>query len=187
MRLDPERRRGQLIDATVAVLAETGYESASVNGVARYAGVSKGLMWRYFTDRDDLMEQTASRTLTVVRDAVAADIDFTAPAPDVVRAAIRRAAGLLATHSAELTALREIRSNRRLDFEEIHQGEELVFRRGQSEGTLDPGADVRLMTIAYHGAVEGMLTYLGTHPEADADAYASGLAELLLRGFQNPQ
>jgi AcrR family transcriptional regulator len=192
-RLDPERRRDLLIDATVAILATSGYEAASVNAVARQAGVSKGLMWRYFTDREDLMAQTAQRTLVVVRDAVAAAIDLSAPAPVVIRAAIRRAVELLATHGAELKALREIVANLRgpdggprfdpRDNEETYQGQERIFRRGQQEGTLDPNVDPRLLAVTYQGAVDGMLTYLEVHPEVDRDAYAIGVAELLLNGF----
>lgn len=192
-RLDPERRRDLLIDATVAILAGKGYEAASVNAVAREAGVSKGLMWRYFTDRDDLMEQTARRTLVVVRDAVADAIDLSAPAPEVIRAAIRRAVRLLATHRSELKALREIVANLRgpdgaprldlRDYEDTYRGQERIFHQGQAEGTLAPELEPRLMAITYQGAVDGMLTYLEVHPEADPDAYADGLAELLLNGF----
>jgi AcrR family transcriptional regulator len=192
-RLDPERRRDLLIDATVAILASSGYEAASVNAVARQAGVSKGLMWRYFTDREDLMVQTAQRALVAVRDAVAGATDLSAPAPDVIRAAVRRAAGLLATHRAELIALREIVANLRRadgaprfdlrDYEETYRGQEGIFRRGQDEGSLDPNVDTRLMAVTYQGAVDGMLTYLEVHPDVDPDTYAVGLAELLLGGF----
>lgn len=192
-RLDPERRRDLLIDATVAILADKGYEAASVNAVARQAGVSKGLMWRYFSDRDDLMVQTAERTLVVIREAVAAAIDLSAPAPEVIRGAIRRAVGLLATHGAELKAMREIVANLRgsdgaprfdlRDYEQTYRGQERIFRKGQAEGTLDPDADPRLMAISYQGTVDGMLAYLEVHPDADRDSYADGLADLLLNGF----
>jgi AcrR family transcriptional regulator len=56
------------------------------------AGVSKGLLWHYFADGDDLMEQTARVTLVTLRETVASDIDLSAEAPHIIRAAIRRAA-----------------------------------------------------------------------------------------------
>ena len=41
-------RKDQLLDAALHVFAEEGYHSASVSKIAKYAGVSKGLMYNYF-------------------------------------------------------------------------------------------------------------------------------------------
>jgi len=53
-----DRRRQQLIDATIAVVAEHGYSETTVSRVAKEAGLSLGLMHFYFDSKDDLFEET---------------------------------------------------------------------------------------------------------------------------------
>ncbi len=192
-RRSAEERRDQLIAATVDVVAEVGYVNASADAVARRAGVSKGLLWHYFADRDELMEMTARRILVDLRRAVAADLDLSAPVPDLVRAAIRRAAALRRTHDAPLRAIQQIVANLRsadgtprlriTDYDETHAGQAEIFRRGQREGDIRPGLDPRLLAVTYQGAVDTMLAYLDAHPEADDEQHATTVADILLGGM----
>ena len=193
-RLSAEQRRDQLVAAAVQVIAEDGYHGATADVIARRAGVSKGLLWHYFADRDDLLEVTARRTLVTLRSAVAADLDLSAPAPSLIRAALHRAAGLRRTHRAELRAiqqvvtnLRDANGNPRLglhEYDETYTHQEAIFRRGQQEGDFRDGLDPRIIAVTYQGAVDAMLAYLDAHPEADADAHAAAVADLLLDGLR---
>jgi len=191
-RLSAPERREALIRATVKVVAERGYDKASFSEIARVAGVSKGLIWHYFTDGEDLMIQTARTTLVRVRNAVAGDLDLTAPVPDIIRAAIVRVAELITTHPDELAAIKAIADNLRdpggsprlgpAEYEETYMLQGALFLRGQKEGHLR-SVDPRLMAVTYQGAVDTMLTYLQGHPDVDGAEYARALADLLLNGF----
>ena len=57
-RKEPEDRRGQLLQASLASLAETGIENFTLAEVARRAAVSPALVVHYFGDRDKLIEAT---------------------------------------------------------------------------------------------------------------------------------
>lgn len=191
-RLAPEQRRRQLIDATVAVVSRRSYHNASIAAIAGEAGVSKGLVWHYFADGDELMEQTARATLATLRETVAAELDLSAPVPQVIRSAIRRVAALRDTHSAQLKTMREITRNLyypggtpRLglrEYEETYTLQAALFQRGQDEGSLRE-FDTRYMAVTYQGAVDTMLAYLDSYPDADADAYAATVADMLLAGI----
>jgi AcrR family transcriptional regulator len=191
-RLSAEERRDHLIRATITVVAARGYEHASLTEIARTAGVSKGLIWHYFADGDELMAQAARATLVRVRESVAADLDLTAPVPEIIRSAIARAAELRKTHADELAALSAIVYNLRgpdgsarlgpAEYEETYALQEALFRRGQQEGSLR-ALDPRLMAVTYQGAVDAMLAHLQTHPDADGAAYARALSDLLLDGM----
>lgn len=193
-RLGADQRRGQLADAAVAVVAGQGYRGTTADAIAKRAGVSKGLLWHYFTDRDDLLEFAARRTLVRLRETVAADIDLTQPVPQLIRDAIRRAAGLRATHRAELKAMHEIVLNLRhadgtprlglAEYDETYARQEAIFRRGQDEGDFRATLDPRYMAVTYQGAVDTMLDYLDTHPDADPDRYAAAVADILLDGLR---
>ena len=192
-RLGAEERRRQLIAATVSVLSRCGYQNTSLGAIASEAGVSKGLLWHYFADGDDLMEQTARVTLVDLRETVARDIDLSAEIPEVIRAAIRRAAALRESHSAELRAVREIVQNLRApdgtlrfglnDYEETYALQAALFQRGKDEGSLRSSVDTRYLAVTYQGAVDAMLAYLDSYPGTDAETYAAAVADMLLTGI----
>jgi len=192
-RLSADERRRQIIEATVRVLARDGYQRASVNAIVAEAGVSKGLVWHYFTDREDLMARTARQTLVDLRDDVAADLDLDKDLPTVIRAAVRGAAQLHLTHRDQLEAIRQVVQNLRgsdgsprlgfSDYEETYGFQEALFRRGQEEGTIRAELDPRHLAVTYQGAVDTMLAHLDTYPESDAEAFAASVAEILLGGM----
>jgi AcrR family transcriptional regulator len=193
-RLSAGQRRRQLIAATVSVLSRCGYQGTSLAAIASEAGVAKGLLWHYFADGDDLMDQTARVTLAALRETVAADIDLSAEIPQVIRAAIRRAAALRESHRAELRAIREIVQNLRHPdgtlrfglndlYDETYTLQAALFQRGQDEGSLRGSIDTRYLAVTYQGAVDAMLAYLDSYPGTDAEAYAATVADILLNGI----
>ncbi len=60
-RLPPEERREQLLDATLSLIAEKGYESVSMEGIARKAGVTKPVVYDLFGSLADLLEALLER------------------------------------------------------------------------------------------------------------------------------
>ena len=186
-------RREQIIRGCVDVLAREGYRNASLARIAQAAGVSKGLVSHYFSDKETLMEQTAIATVAYLRGEVGSAIDLTAEVPDVIRAAVHYASQLRRTHSRELRAVDQIAHNLRqadgaprLDlraYEDTYQAQERLFQRGQQEGSLRD-FDTRVMAVTYQGAVDTMIAYLDAHPETDAHAYADALVELLLNAIR---
>ena len=60
-RLPPEERREQLLDAALALIAEKGYESVSMEGIARQAGVTKPVVYDLFGTLADLLEALLER------------------------------------------------------------------------------------------------------------------------------
>lgn len=64
--LEPERRES-ILAAAALEFAERGYEAASVNRIIDEAGISKGTLYYYFEDKDDLfataLEHAAGRLL----------------------------------------------------------------------------------------------------------------------------
>ena len=60
-RMPPEERREQLLDATLALIAEKGYESVSMEGIARKAGVTKPVVYDLFGSLAELLEALLER------------------------------------------------------------------------------------------------------------------------------
>lgn len=47
----------KIMDAAFSLIARQGYESTSIAQIAKEAGVSKGLLYNYFTSKEDLLKQ----------------------------------------------------------------------------------------------------------------------------------
>ena len=50
-----ERRRQQICDAAVALFAERGYVETKIEDISNSIGVGKGLIYRYFEDKQDVL------------------------------------------------------------------------------------------------------------------------------------
>jgi TetR/AcrR family transcriptional repressor of bet genes len=67
--MQPVRKR-QLIDATIATIAEHGFGEATIARIARRAGLSSGIIAHYFGGKDALLAATMRHLLTeLLRDA----------------------------------------------------------------------------------------------------------------------
>jgi AcrR family transcriptional regulator len=61
MRMSAEERRAQLLDATKAVVGEHGFHGASIDAVAKRAGVSRPIVYAHFGDLGGLLEAMLER------------------------------------------------------------------------------------------------------------------------------
>lgn len=92
-RMSPEERRAQLIALGTEMLSERPLEQVSVEDIADQAGVSRGLLFHYFSSKQDFhlaIVQEASRTMLertapdpliggpyeVLRDSIANYVDY---------------------------------------------------------------------------------------------------------------
>lgn len=50
-----EERRGQIVRAAIKLFSEDGYYTTTIQQIARAAGVSTGLIYQYFRDKDDIL------------------------------------------------------------------------------------------------------------------------------------
>jgi AcrR family transcriptional regulator len=50
-----EERRGQIVRAAVKLFSEDGYYTTTIQQIAKEAGVSTGLIYQYFRDKDDIL------------------------------------------------------------------------------------------------------------------------------------
>jgi len=52
-----QEKRALIIDTALTVFAEEGYHGSSVNRIAEKARISKGLIYNYFTSKEDLLKR----------------------------------------------------------------------------------------------------------------------------------
>jgi TetR/AcrR family transcriptional regulator len=65
---EKERRRSEILDAADALYAEKGWESVTVDQVARGARLSRALVYVYFKDKEELLFAVGERAMRLLRD-----------------------------------------------------------------------------------------------------------------------
>lgn len=77
--LGPERRRPMILDAAFGVFLEKGYEGASMEEIARRAGVSKPVVYSSFAGKDalfgELLRREEQRILEAIAVALPTELD----------------------------------------------------------------------------------------------------------------
>jgi AcrR family transcriptional regulator len=186
-RAQAAQARERIVRAALDLLAEGGYSAASVQAVARRAGVATGSVYRHFPSKADLVKEVfrrASQREVDTLTSVGADL---APAERIaawVEVFVRRA---LAEPTRAYALLAE-------PVDPAVEAERLVFRRayadlfaaalreGVESGELAP-CDVELVAAAIVGALGEAL--LGPLARRDTgDALVAGLQSFVLSAIQ---
>jgi TetR/AcrR family transcriptional regulator, fatty acid metabolism regulator protein len=170
-------KRRVLLAAAVRVFARRGFHAARVGDIAEEAGVAHGLLYHYFSSKEEVLEtifrETWADLLAAVRDVeesgepaqeqlrqvAAILVRSWRRDPDLVRVLVRGVA-----RSSEL--------DRRVgDVGDAFAAIERIVRRGQEAGELRPELDARLTSVIFYGAIEELLTgwVLELLPDSDED------------------
>lgn len=69
-------KRDRIINAATAEFAANGYEKASTNEIVKNAGISRGLLYHYFTDKKELYDVLTKHALKTFIDKINTTIDW---------------------------------------------------------------------------------------------------------------
>ena len=166
-----------LLDAAVHVFASKGYHTCRVGDIAEEAGVAHGLLYHYFSSKEEVLETIFRETWRDLLDAVKAVEESGEPAREQLR---RVAAIMLRTWRRDpdlvRVLVREVARSPQLarQVDEIGQAFSAIERivsHGQELGELRDDVDARLASWIFYGAIEELLTgwVLGQLPDGDED------------------
>jgi len=172
-----EEKRRQIVAAAVRAFARRGYHTCRVADVAEEAGVAHGLIYHYFTSKEELLETIFRETWSELLQAMREVEESGQPAGEQLRqvAAIllrswRRQPDLVRVLVREVARSPQVQ--RRV--EELGHAIEAIERiiaRGQERAELRADLDARLAGWIFYGAIEEILTawVLGRLPDGDED------------------
>ncbi len=61
-----EGKRTLIMDVALEYFANEGYQSTTVNHIAKHAGISKGLMYNYFESKEKLLSEIINRSVSEI-------------------------------------------------------------------------------------------------------------------------
>jgi AcrR family transcriptional regulator len=188
-----ESRRDELLAAAVRVFARKGYHTCRVSDIADEAGASHGLVYHYFSSKDEVLE-------TIFREnwgPIAVAIKGIAATDDTAVEQLRKVVALV-LHAwrrdpeTVRVLVREISRSPVLqerigEFQQAFDGLEHVIVRGQERGEFDAGLDSRFATYAVWGTLDEILTgwVLGRLPSEpdDVDRAEATVSPMLRRAL----
>lgn len=180
-------RRSQIIGATVAVIAEQGYDRASFARIAERAGISSTRLISYhFAGKSELMAAVASDVISSVGSWTGQAVHAEPTAAGQLRAYIEATVQFIDRHRDEMAALTGILLAGALDYSADDDGAagaplEEILRRGQAEGEFR-SFDPLVMAAAIQRCVDGLPFLLQREPDLDCGRYAAELVTLFELG-----
>ena len=167
-------KRRVILDAAVRVFAEKGYHTCRVGDIAEEAGIAHGLLYHYFSSKEEVLETVFRENWRVLLDAfdrieasdeppVAARRHREGAAPRLARPSRPRHGDGARGRAQPAAAGAGRRDPGRLP--RIQR----VIERGQADGSFRPELDARLASWVFYGGLEELLTgwVLGQLPDGD--------------------
>ncbi len=161
--LQQEKRR-LILRAAIRVFAEKGYHACRVQDVASEAGVAYGLVYHYFSSKEELLETIFRRTWSNMLDAVQEVERSPAPAREQLAAVAHI---VLSAWDADpdlvRVLVREVARSPHLQ-EEVDEIQnafaalERIVIQGQTTGELRDDINARLAAWILYGALEEIMT-----------------------------
>jgi AcrR family transcriptional regulator len=177
-----------LTDVALGVFSRKGFDAASMDDVARAAGITKAAIYHHVPGKEALLERGLARAL----DALFAILDepesAVGTASDRLRHIVRRVSMTTLKLLPELSVLFRVRGNspvelraigRRREFDRFVAG---LVAEGQHEGSLREEIDPRLAARLMFGLSNSMVEWYrpgGASPER----LASAVESLVFRGL----
>ncbi|MEM1436271.1 MAG: TetR/AcrR family transcriptional regulator [Pseudomonadota bacterium] len=146
------KTRQRVLDAALEVLAEQGFEALNTNLVAEVAGVRVATVYRYFTDKHDVMSAIAEQHLAQLdawADGLAALADPSTPLATASRQLVHGYYELLQQHPAivELrAAMRAVPALRVLDEQSLDRWQSRLAGALRQRGSPLKPAELRSAT-----------------------------------------
>jgi TetR/AcrR family fatty acid metabolism transcriptional regulator len=189
-------RRRQILGAAVKVFAAKGFHAARVGDVAEEAGVAYGLVYHYFSSKDELLEtifrSTWTDMLARVREVEASGVPATEAVRQVTALLLRswrRDPDLVRVLVREVTRSQHVQQGIK-EIVDAMEALENIVRRGQESGEFQPDLDPRLAAVVFYGALDEVLTswVLGQLPDRDEDIEHAerDVVSLLTGGLRAP-
>jgi TetR/AcrR family transcriptional regulator, mexCD-oprJ operon repressor len=167
-----QRVAAAILDGAARIFAVQG-EQASMNDVAEAAGVARATVYRYFPNREALLDELARAAVDDVDARLAsARIDEVAPEEGIARA-VR---ALVDVGDSFVLLARERRRSDQERFERrLTQPLRGVFERGQASGDIRDDITSARLTESLIGLIVGVLTSTPALGREDMTATITGL------------
>jgi TetR/AcrR family fatty acid metabolism transcriptional regulator len=180
-------RRAQIVDCAIHTIAELGFAQASVDQIAKRAGVSKGVITYHFPSKAEIVAAIIEKVVVAGRAYMVPRILAETSAAGRLRAYIGSNLEFIDAHRKSLIALVEIAMAARgadgslvigpKSLAQRAAGLEELLRAGQRSGEFRR-FNTRVMALTIIHAIDGVPPLLAREPDVDIKLHARELATI---------
>jgi TetR/AcrR family transcriptional regulator, fatty acid metabolism regulator protein len=171
----PEAKRNLILGAAVRVFARRGYHGSRVGDIAEEAGVAHGLLYHYFSSKDEVLQTIFRENWGALLERFRAVEGADEPADEKLEGIAKILLRTWRNDPDLVTVMvREVARSRHLqeEVEGVREAFVIVERivaQGQEEGRFRADLDPRLASWLVYGGLEEILTgwVLGQLPDGD--------------------
>ena len=179
----------RLTNVALGVFADRGYDGASMDDVARAAGITKAAIYHHVGSKEELLARGLERALTALFGILAEPQASDGRALDRLHYVVRSVAKLALGVLPELTVLVRVRGNseterdalaRRRAFDEAIGS---LVREAQAAGDVDASFDAAVLTRLIFGMCNSVVEWYRPDGPLDPGALAATIERLVFEGI----
>jgi AcrR family transcriptional regulator len=188
-------RRAQIVDCAIGAIAEMGFANASIDQIAKRAGVSKGVITYHFLNKEEIVNAVIENVLAAGRTYMEPRIMAETSWAGRLRAYIESGLEFIDAHRKAVIALVEIAmSARGADGSPVAGLKLLARRAAELEELLRAGQrsgefrrfDTRVMALTIIPAIDAVPHLLTREPNLDIRLHAKELATVFALATRKP-
>jgi AcrR family transcriptional regulator len=189
------RRRGRpghdlesVLAAAVELFTERGFDSTSIDDLARRLGVGKSAIYHHIESKDALLGLALDRALAGLEEVADRVRRLDAPAVDRLEELLRASVRVLVARLPYVTLLLRVRGNSEVERQALARRRRIdrlvsdLVRQAVRDGDLVPGIDPAVTARLLFGMVNSTSEWL--KPGADAEALADAVAAIAFAGLR---
>ena len=186
----------RILDAAIAVIAETGYFQARVSDIADRAGVADGTIYLYFKNKEQmLMAAINSAFATFLANARAALEGVSDPRERLRTLAFLHLEGMGRNRNLAVVFQTELRQSakflRQFSQEQLIEYFDLIretVRAGQRAGVFRADVSDKIVANCFFGALDEMVTsWILSERDYSLKGAAAPIVDLVLHGLNTPE
>ena len=183
---------GELLAVVTAEFIARGYDTTSMEDLARATGLTKSSIYHHVSGKEELLRQAVAKAV----DALLAVLDEEAEAPgravDRLEHVLRRSAQVLVAQLPYVTLLLRVRGNTAAERWAIDRRRDIdarlaaLVKEAIAEGDVRDDLDPRLVTRLLFGMVNSVAEWYRPEGSTTADDVADALVALAFSGLRQP-
>jgi AcrR family transcriptional regulator len=171
---------GRLLDVTVQVFIERGYEGTSMEDLASRLGITKSAIYYHVSGKDELLRLGVNRALDALFAVTEEERSTTGRAIDRLEHVVHRSVEVLVEELPFVTLLLRVRGNTKVERQALARRREFdlivsdLVKQAEAEGSIRPDVDPALTSRLLFGMINSIIEWYrprrGLHAAEIADA-----------------
>ena len=181
---------GRLLDVSVGVFIERGYEGTSMEDLSHRLGISKSAIYHHVSGKDELLRLGVNRALDALFAVVEEEASTAGKAIDRLEHVVRRSVEVLVEDLPFVTLLLRVRGNsdveraaldRRREFDRVVTR---LVRAAEREGAVRTDVDAAVISRLLFGTVNSLTEWYRPDGGLTPDDLADALLAVAFQGLR---